>query len=133
VILGIGIDLCGVARIRKSATGLGAAWARLLFTDEEQIQHQLHGDPVRQMAKAFCAKEAAAKALGKGLADGVSWHDIELLDADVIPQLRLSGGAAQTLEIMIPPGWRPLLHVTTSCDETLAQALVVISALPEGP
>lgn len=85
------------------------------------------------MAQAFCAKEAAAKALGKGLADGVSWHDIELLDADITPELRLSGGALEALQLIVPLGFEPSIHVATSCDQAFAQALVVISALPRVP
>ena len=84
-------------------------------------------------AKRFAAKEACAKALGTGLHRGVYWRDMGVVNLrSGKPTMALTGGAAERLGTLIPPGMSPVIHVTITDDFPLAQAFVVIEAVPNG-
>ena len=110
-------------------TRLGAPWIDHLLTVEEQRQQLATRDPILQFAFSFCAKEACSKALGKGVADGVGWLDIELLYNELQPFLRLRNGALQALETMTPEHSTARLDVALSCDASFVQAFVMVSAM----
>ena len=78
MIIGIGVDLCEIARIHDAVRRRGDQFAkRNLATDELTEFNQLN--PSMQagfLAKRFAAKEAIAKALGTGIGRGFSFHDI---------------------------------------------------------
>jgi len=85
-------------------------------------------------ARRFAAKEACAKALGTGFRQGVFWRDLEVVNLPSgQPGLRLSGGAARHLALLVPPGWAPSIHVSLTDDPPIAQAIVIISAVPAVP
>jgi len=93
VIVGLGIDVCPVARIAEILERHGALFADRVFTAGER-EHAGNG-VVRneRLAARWAAKEAAIKALGAP--EGLRWHDLEVVnDAGGAPSLRL-GGAAQ--------------------------------------
>jgi holo-[acyl-carrier protein] synthase len=131
MILGVGVDLCQVERIRRSLKGLGDDWTNELFTVEERKLCQLGADHALLFARAFCGKEACFKALGTGRTADVGWHDIEVLQSGPSASLRLSGGALQELQGITPAGYAPVLHVTCSGGAGLAQAVVTISGVPQ--
>ena len=82
-------------------------------------------------ARRFAAKEAAAKALGTGFRSGVFWRDLGVVNLPSgQPGLRLTGGALKRLEAMTPPGMTARLDVTLTDEPPLAQAVVIITALP---
>ena len=84
-------------------------------------------------AKRFAAKEACAKALGTGLNQGVYWRDmgvVNLLGGK--PTMGLTGGALARLTAITPPGMRAEIALTITDDFPLAQAIVIISAIPSG-
>jgi holo-[acyl-carrier protein] synthase len=93
MILGVGIDLCQVERIRRSLKVLGNDWVNELFTFEERGLCQLGVDHAVLFAQAFCGKEACFKALGTGRSADIGWHDIEILQSRLRASVRLSGGA----------------------------------------
>ncbi len=67
------------------------------------------------------------------MSHGVFWRDMEVVNLPGgRPTLRLTNGAAERLATLIPPGHRPVVHVTLTDDPPLAQAFVIIEALPEG-
>jgi holo-[acyl-carrier protein] synthase len=129
MILGVGVDLCQVERIRRSLKGLGDDWINELFTPEERKFCQQGADHALLFARAFCGKEACFKALGTGRTADVGWHDIEILQSGPLATARLSGGALQQLQGITPAGYRSILHVTCSGGAELAQAIVTISAV----
>jgi holo-[acyl-carrier protein] synthase len=97
VILGIGIDVCDVARVRRALTGAaGARFRARVFTDGEQRYCEARSrGRFASYAVRFAAKEAAMKALGTGWANGIGWRDVEVVrDADGCPGLVLHGPAA---------------------------------------
>jgi holo-[acyl-carrier protein] synthase len=128
MILGIGIDICQVERIRLSISRLGQDWIDLVFSVEEQRNSRSNADPAARFARSFSGKEACAKALGSGFADGVGWHEVEIVQARVTESVRLSGSALQRLQQITPAGFKPNVHITTSGNGTFAQAFVIVSA-----
>ena len=82
-------------------------------------------------AKRFAAKEACAKALGTGLARGVFWRDMGVVNLPGgKPTMHLTGGAAARLASMLPAGHEAFVHLTITDDFPLAQAFVIIEARP---
>jgi holo-[acyl-carrier protein] synthase len=130
MILGIGVDLCQVERIRRSLKGLGEAWIDELFTAEERRLCQLGADHALLFARAFCGKEACFKALGTGNTAEVGWRDIEILQSGASATAQLSGGALQRLQEITPPGHGAVVYVACAGGAGLAQAIVTISAVP---
>ena len=77
------------------------------------------------------AKEACSKALGTGLAQGVFWRDMGVVNLPSgKPTMQLTGGAAERLAAMLPANHRAAIHLTITDDFPLAQAFVIIEALP---
>jgi len=82
-------------------------------------------------ARRFAAKEACSKALGTGFRNGVFWRDLGVVNlASGQPCMRLTGGALRRLEEITPEGMMARLDVTLTDEPPLAQAVVIITALP---
>jgi holo-[acyl-carrier protein] synthase len=131
MILGVGVDLCQVERIRRSLKGLGDAWIDELFTAEECRLCRMRADHALLFARAFCGKEACFKALGTGVTVKVGWHDIEILQSGPSAAAQLSGGALQRLREITPPRHAAVVHVSCAGGAELAQAFVTISAFSQ--
>ncbi|RUO44230.1 holo-ACP synthase [Aliidiomarina taiwanensis] len=94
-IRGIGTDIVQVQRIAAAVERQKNFAARIL-TAHEYAQFEQAKEPARLLAKRFAAKEACLKALGTGLAQGISWQHIEVQHTPLgQPILHLSGGAEQ--------------------------------------
>lgn len=130
MILGIGVDLCDVQRIQRSLTGLGERWINHLFTPAERAEIETGPHPVLAFAQGFCAKEAFSKAIGRGVADGVGWRDIEALGIRTEPSIRLSGGAWDAVAELLPEGHKSVVHVAYGGTRIYPSAIVVLSAQP---
>ena len=84
-------------------------------------------------AKRFAAKEAGAKALGTGIARGVSWKEIGVVNLPGgKPTLEFKGRALERLQSMTPEGMEAHAHITITDDHPYAQAFVVIECRPIG-
>jgi holo-[acyl-carrier protein] synthase len=77
-IIGHGVDLVEVARIRAALDRHGDRFANRIFTPGERLQAGNGPLRVQFLAGRFAAKEAVMKALGTGWARGVSWTDIDV-------------------------------------------------------
>ncbi len=77
-VIGHGIDLVEIDRIRSALDRHGDRFAKRLFTEGEQSQAGTGPLRVQFLAGRFAAKEAVMKALGTGWARGVSWTDIDV-------------------------------------------------------
>jgi holo-[acyl-carrier protein] synthase len=131
MILGIGTDLIDIRRIEKSLDRFGDRFTTRMFTAVERQKSDRRAQRAASYAKRFAAKEACAKALGTGMAQGVYWTDmgVETLPGGK-PTLRLTNGAAARLVALTPPGMLAQIDLTITDDYPLAQAFVVISAVP---
>ena len=133
MILGLGNDLCDIRRIERSIARYGDRFLDRVFTPAERARADARVDRVRAAAyaKRFAAKEACAKALGTGFSDGVFLRDIGVVNLPSgRPVLDLTGGAARRLAGLVPPGMQARLDLTMTDEHPLAQAVVIISAVP---
>lgn len=97
-IAGLGTDIVEIARLGKG-NGVNERLAKRVLTASELQQFSEHSTPVRFLAKRFAAKEAAVKALGTGIGNGVSWQHIEVRNNDLgAPELHFSGEFASICE-----------------------------------
>ncbi len=132
MILGLGNDLCDIRRIEKTLEKFGARFLDRIYTDIERAKSDKRAARADSYAKRFAAKEACAKALGTGLNHGVYWRDMGVVNlASGKPSLQLTGGAQARLAAMTPPGHRAQIDLSITDDYPLAQAIVIISAVPE--
>jgi holo-[acyl-carrier protein] synthase len=130
MILGFGIDLCDIRRIEEALTRFGDRFAKRCFTDLERRKSEARAARAASYAKRFAAKEACAKALGTGIAAGVFWRDMGVVNlASGKPTLCLTGGAALRLAEMTPEGHIAVIHVTLTDEYPMAQAQVLIEAV----
>ena len=131
MILGIGSDLANIERIQKVLDRHGDRFRNRVFTPTELAKAARRKDEAGTLAKRWAAKEACSKALGTGLAMGISWKDMAVSNLRTgQPVMALTGWAAERLAKMTPPGQRAVVHVTLTDDHPWAQAFVVIEALP---
>jgi holo-[acyl-carrier protein] synthase len=116
-ISGVGVDAVDVARFGAALDRHPRIAARL-FTDGERADGA--GD-VQRLAVRFAAKEAAMKALGRGLG-AFGWHDVEVVHLDGgAPSLRVCSGAASIATARGVSRW----HVSLTHTATVAVAMVV--------
>lgn len=131
MIIGIGSDVCDIRRIERSLERFGTRFTERIFTQGERARSDARATRAASYAKRFAAKEACSKALGTGLARGVFWRDMEVVNLrSGQPTMRLTGGAAIRLQQLMPPGHEPFIHLSLTDDMPLAQAFVVIEARP---
>jgi len=131
VIIGMGSDLIDIRRIEKSLERFGERFTQRCFTEIEQAKSDRRRNRAASYAKRFAAKEACSKALGTGLAQGVFWKDMGVVNLPSgKPTMHLTGGAAEALDRLLPAGHRASIHLTITDEYPLAQAFVIIEALP---
>lgn len=132
MIVGIGSDLIDIRRIEKTIERHGERFINRVFTEIEQEKSDRRKLRAASYAKRFAAKEACAKALGTGLARGVFWRDMGVVNLPGgKPTMRLTNGALQRLAALMPQGHKPVIHLTITDDFPLAQAFVIIEALAD--
>jgi holo-[acyl-carrier protein] synthase len=133
IIIGIGSDLCNIARIQKSLDRFGERFINKVFTDAERDRAERR--PLTRAgsyAKRFAAKEAFSKAVGTGFKRGVFMKDIGVVNkGSGEPTLALTGGAKARLDELTPPGHHAEVLLTMTDDYPFAQAFVIITARPD--
>jgi holo-[acyl-carrier protein] synthase len=131
MIVGIGSDLIDIRRIERTLERHGERFVRRVFTDIERERSERRKERAASYAKRFAAKEACAKALGTGMSRGVFWRDMGVVNQrGGKPTMELTGGAVKRLAEILPDGCEAVVHLTITDDFPLAQAFVIIEALP---
>jgi holo-[acyl-carrier protein] synthase len=131
MIIGIGSDLIDIRRVEKSLERFGDRFTDRIFTEIEKQKAGRGRNAAAAYAKRFAAKEACAKALGCGIAMGVFWKEMGVVNRqDGGPVMELTGGAAARLAALTPPGHEAVVHLTMTDEPPYAQAFVVIEARP---
>ena len=129
MIIGLGSDLIDIRRIEKSIERYGERFLNRIFTDIEQEKSNRRHQRAASYAKRFAAKEACCKALGTGISHGVYWRDMGVVNIPGgKPTMKLTNGALERLNGIIPDGMEAFVHVTITDDYPLAQAFVIIEA-----
>ncbi len=125
MIVGLGVDIVDIRRLRLALERQGDRFVQRIFTEAEQQYCRGRRDPAPSLAARFAAKEALFKALGTGWAQGVTWRDVEVQkDERGAPRLVLSGRAAELSKEM---GTRSA-HISLSHSEESAIALVILES-----
>jgi len=133
LIIGLGSDLCDIRRVEETLERFGERFTQRLFTDIERARSERKSDRAASYAKRFAAKEACSKALGTGIRRGVFWRDMGVANLPSgKPTMVLTNGAAERLAMLVPPGMKPVIHLSLTDDHPYAQAFVIIEALPAG-
>jgi holo-[acyl-carrier protein] synthase len=131
MIIGIGSDMIDIRRIDHAIERFGDRFLDRIFTEVERRKCDRRANRSASYARRFAAKEACSKALGTGFRDGVFWRDLGVINlASGQPSLRLTGGALRRLEAITPEGMTARLDVTLTDEPPLAQAVVIITAVP---
>ena len=122
--VGIGLDLVEVPRIRALLDKNGDRFRKRVFTEAEIRYCDSCAEASIHYAARFAAKEAVAKALGTGFAEGVTWTDIEVVrGSGGAPSVQLHGGAVKVAETL--GGTRVLLTMTHTATSAAASALLL--------
>ena len=132
MILGIGSDIIDIRRIERTLERFGSRFTERLFTEVERRKSEARAGRAASYAKRFAAKEACSKALGTGFRAGVFWRDLGVVNLPSgKPTLVLTGNAAARLAAITPPGMRAQIDLSLTDDHPQAQAIVIISAVPD--
>jgi holo-[acyl-carrier protein] synthase len=124
LVKGIGNDLVEIARIDRSLSRHGERFAQKILSDKELALFQKSRRAANFLAKRFAAKEAVSKALGTGIAQGVTWHDIEIWHQEGgQPCINLYGAAHQRLSDI---GAKDV-HISITDEAGLVSAFSIIS------
>lgn len=123
MVVGLGIDLCSVDRIRDLHTRYGERFLDRIFTPAERARcrnpRRLH----ECLAGRFAAKEAALKAIGTGLSHGIGWHDVETAGGEAQPpSIRFHNRAAEFRDRRGATSSR----VSITHDAGMAMAVVIL-------
>ncbi|NTS76418.1 holo-ACP synthase [Catenovulum sp. SM1970] len=92
-IFGIGTDIAEIVRFET----VSARFAERVLAKEELVEYQNKKQPHRYLAKRFAAKEAASKALGTGIAQGISFHDFIVANKSSGQPYLIVQGKAKTI------------------------------------
>jgi len=131
MIIGVGTDLMDIRRIEKTLERFGARFTGRVFTDHERARCERRPHPAAAYAQRYAAKEACSKALGTGFRQGVFWRDMAVDNLPSgKPYLTLTGGARRHLDKLTPPGMDAAVELSLTDEYPMAQAVVVIYAIP---
>jgi len=133
MIIGLGSDICDVRRIEDVLARHGERFVNRIFTPTERAKAESRVRRADTYAKRFAAKEACAKALGTGFRRGVFWRDMGVVNlSSGRPTMQLTGGALAQLQSITPAGHTARIDVSLTDDGPIAQAIVIIQAVPLG-
>ena len=125
MIIGIGTDIIDTRRIKKTITKFGNKFKKKCFLSSEIKRSEETINSVNSYAKRYAAKEACAKALGTGLAKGIFWKDIEIINnKDGKPFIILHNRALSKLQNLSNKDCN--IEVSLSDEKNYAIANVVI-------
>ena len=123
MIVGTGIDIAEVPRIRGSIERFGERFVRRVFTEAEIRYCDAKANRTERYAARFAAKEAAMKALGTGWNHGVRWRDIEVVrQPGSRPTIVFHGKAAEVAARL--GAKNAALSLSHTADTAIAQVIL---------
>jgi holo-[acyl-carrier protein] synthase len=121
LILGLGVDIAEVGRIKAAIERHGEIFLRRVYTVREREYCERFKNKFERYAGRFAAKEAAMKALGTGWARGVRWVDVEVVrQKGGRPTMALAGEAGKVAERL------GVKNIALSITHTETQALAQV-------
>ena len=125
MIIGIGIDIIDTRRIKKTFTKFGDKFKKKCFSLSEIKRSDNRANRFNSYAKRYAAKEACAKALGTGLAKGIFWKDIEVINNKFgKPFIKLHNNALRRIKRLTNKNYN--IEVSLSDEKNYAIANVII-------
>lgn len=126
MIVGIGLDIIEVDRIRDVYLRHKERFTKRVLTESELAYVMKYKDPAERLAGRWAAKEAAFKALGTGLAEGMHWRDVEVVRAPSgKPDIRFHGAARKRFQEL----GATLCHLTITHGDNMAVAQVILEKI----
>ena len=123
MILGIGTDLCDIARIQRAMDRFGDRFAIKILGETELQRFRSHRNPAAFLAKRFAAKEAFSKAIGTGIRYPVSWRNVNVINgASGKPAFRFS----KDLDLLLARRGVSAVHLSITDESGLAGAYVIV-------
>lgn len=123
-VVGIGTDIIEVKRIANMSDSARTRLAQRVLTEHEYQKYLTIKSGNHYLAKRWAGKEAAAKALGRGIADGISFQHIEIQNlVSGQPQLIFTARALEIAQQMHAKHW----HISLSDEANYATAFVVLN------
>ena len=123
MILGIGMDLCEIARVQRALDRWGERFAEKILVAQELERFRRHAKPAAFLAKRFAAKEAFSKAVGRGIRHPVNWHNVSVEnERSGKPVLRFSDALAEVLRNR----GIVAVHVSITDEIDMASACVIL-------
>lgn len=122
-VVGMGIDIESVSRVRRLLERFGPRFVERVFTAGEASYSLRRARPAQHLAARFAAKEAAMKALGTGHSHGVIWRSVEVVRESGPPRLNFHGAAARRFDAI--GATRSLVTISHSGDLAVAQVLLL--------
>ncbi|ATP12115.1 holo-[acyl-carrier-protein] synthase [Bartonella henselae] len=133
MIVGLGSDLTDIRRIERMLARYGDRFVQRIFTDIERNRSESLQKKSSSYAKRFAAKEACAKALGTGIACGINWKDMGVINLPSgKPIMKLTNRAQMQLQKLLPSHHDAIIHLSMTDDFPWAQAFIIIEAFPRG-
>jgi holo-[acyl-carrier protein] synthase len=122
LIVGLGVDIAEVGRLKAAIERHGETFLRRVYTPTERTYCERFKNKYERYAGRFAAKEAAMKALGTGWSRGVRWVDVEVVrEKGGRPTIKLAGEAVNVAERL---GVKHIsLSITHTADQALAQVI----------
>jgi holo-[acyl-carrier protein] synthase len=122
LIVGLGVDIAEVPRVRQAIERRGQRFLRRVYTEREIAYCERFKNKFERYAGRFAAKEAAMKALGTGWSNGVRWVDVEVVrEKGGRPTIELGGEAAKIAKKLGVK--RISLSITHTEEQALAQVI----------
>ena len=123
MIIGIGIDIVEISRIKEAEKRWGQRFLERIFTEGEIKYSMIHTSTYPRLAARFAVKEAMSKAIGTGITNGITWKDTEVISRDSgRPEILLHGKLRKIAESIGVTG----IHVSISHDGDHAIAQVIL-------
>ncbi len=121
MIVGSGVDLCEVHRIKAAAERFGDKFLKRIFTEREIAYASSKANLYERFAARFAAKEAGMKAIGTGWRGGVTWKDFEVINQrSGRPTLEFHGKAAEYASRL------GVENISLSMTHTAEQAMAMV-------
>ena len=122
MIHGTGVDLIEISRIKNSIQKYSGKFEERVFTAKEIDYCRSKADPFKHFAARFAAKEAVLKSLGTGMAQGITWKDMEILNRESgQPVLNLTGRGRHIFDALNLKD----IHISITHDKSYALAQAI--------
>ena len=125
MIIGIGTDIIDTRRIKNTINRYGEKFKKRCFSNNEITRSENRFNTINSYAKRYAAKEACSKALGTGLAKGIFWKDVEVVnDKYGKPFINLHNNALKKINKITKKDYK--IEVSLSDEKNYAIANVII-------